>query len=478
MKRILIIDDDVDICSLLSRFLKRHGYEVDYNFSGKSALEMLKTKKYELVFCDFRLGDTDGRTILQKIKEQSPSTQVVIITGYSDVKLAVEIIKAGALDYIIKPLLPDEILLIAKRAFERDSETTKSEISTHVNGFGTGGEKPVKKNFQYSDLQRFIEGESQEAKELYKQVDLVAPTQYSVIIYGESGTGKESIALRIHAKSDRKDKPFVAIDCGSLTRDLAGSELFGHEKGAFTGAISSKPGQFELANGGTIFLDEISNLPYDVQITLLRAVQERKIKRLGGSKETPVDVRIIVASNESLSLASSRVGFREDLYHRFNEFSITIPPLRERHRDILTFARHFLKLANDELQRAISEFSKEVESVLLSYSWPGNLRELNNIIKRAALLTEGQTIQLSALPQEIVYAEKFSFNKAETSISLVEESPQIHSNNLKNVALGAEYEMIMDTLRKVNFNKSKAAQLLNIDRKTLYNKLQHFERKV
>jgi two-component system response regulator HydG len=474
MKRILIIDDDVDICTLLSRFLVRNGYEVDFLFSGKSALQMMKNQQYGLVFCDFRLGDMDGRTVLLKVKEQSPLTQVVIITGYSDVKLAVELIKAGAMDYMIKPLLPDEILLLVKHAFEIGNSSSKNP---NLDLADKPHDQKNTKLLPVPEIPRLIEGESDESKVLYKQVDLVAPTSYSVMIFGESGTGKESIALRIHAKSDRKNKPFIAIDCGSLTKDLAGSELFGHEKGAFTGALTSKMGQFELANGGTVFLDEIANLPYDVQITLLRAVQERKIRRLGGEKEINIDIRIIVASNEDLSNSALRTGFREDLFHRFNEFSITIPPLRNRKKDILIFARHFLLLANNELKRQPSNFSNEVEEVLLNYSWPGNLRELNNVIKRAALLSEGKTIKTSALPQEIIYAEKFSFNKAEPTSTNPLETPVTNSNYLKNVALGAEYEMIMETLKKVKFNKSKAAQILNIDRKTLYNKLQHFQRK-
>lgn len=473
MERILIIDDDVDICALLSRFLGRHGYEVDYVFSGVRAMEMLKAKPYNLVFCDFRLGDADGRTILQQIKEHTPETQVIIITGYSDVKLAVEVIKAGAFDYVTKPLLPDEILLLTRRALSSAAPKAEQKeepalTKTH-NGNSTS---------RSEELPRFIEGESRESRELYRQIDIVAPTGYSVIIYGESGTGKESVAQRIHSISPRRDKPFVAVDCGALTRELAGSELFGHEKGAFTGALGSRPGQFELANGGTIFLDEITNLPYDVQVTLLRAVQERKIKRLGGSKEIPLDVRIIVASNERLTDATARGAFREDLYHRFNEFSIFIPSLRERNSDILTFAQHFLKLSNHELNRNILGFDKEVANVFLRYSWPGNLRELHNVVKRAALLTEKNYIQLSALPQEIVYADKFSFARTETVNAGNSTSDRPARPALRSAALEAEYEMIMETLRQVNFNKSKAAQLLNIDRKTLYNKLQQYEKKV
>jgi two-component system, NtrC family, response regulator HydG len=481
MKKILVIDDDVDICLLLSKFLTRNGYEVSTTYTGGKALDSLKKgEKYDLVFSDFRLGDMDGLEVLTKIKEMNPALPVIIITGYSDIKVAVKVIKMGAFDYVTKPLLPEEILHTIKKALE-PVETGKGLLiggggSPRINALSTSSDALLSDNY--------IIGESAQAKELYKQIDLVAPTNYSVIILGESGTGKESVAQTIHNRSARKDKPFIAMDCGSLSKELAGSELFGHEKGAFTGALFSKAGHFEIANGGTIFLDEVANLSYEIQVSLLRVVQERKVKRIGGTKEVSLDVRIIVASNENLSEAFQKGKFREDLYHRFNEFIITIPPLRDRQDDIMVFANHFLSVANRELNKNIKGFSDDVVNSFMTYQWPGNLRELKNVIKRAALLTNGDLVMSKALPGEISYNTRISFS--ENSISGI---PSLHNNhtnglsnhnsipqapNLKNIALEAEYETIINVLKQVNFNKTKAAKILNIDRKTLYNKMKVF----
>ena len=458
MKRILVIDDDVDICLLLSRFLTKNGFSVSTAHSGAKALEVLKKEAFDLVLCDFRLGDTDGTEILTKIKEINPLISVIIITGYLDIKIAVKVIKLGAFDYVTKPLFPEEILLTVKKALESSenknkiNESSKSRIGTDISD---------------SD---FIFGDSTQSKELYRQIDLVAPTHYSVIIYGESGTGKESVAQTIHRKSPRKNKPFIAMDCGSLSKELAGSELFGHEKGSFTGALTSKIGHFELANGGTLFLDEVSNLSYDIQSSLLRVVQERKAKRIGGLKEIDLDVRIIVATNENLYESANKGEFREDLYHRFNEFGINIPALRERNKDIMTFATHFLKLANRELQKDIKGFSEEVTNAFKNYQWPGNLRELKNVIRRSALLTDEELVQKKVLPPEIYnYSISFGEKKMGSMLHQVSSAP-----NLKNIAHEAEYETITSVLEQVNYNKSKAAKILNIDRKTLYNKMKAF----
>jgi len=470
MAKILIIDDNIDICQLLERFFKKKGHDTKFFTSEVNALDYLKTNECDLVFCDFRLPKMDGKEVLEKIKQIDPSIQVVIITGYSDVKTAVDVIKLGAFDYVTKPLFPDEILITMEKALknkanlgqgQEDSALSKDKPSIH----------PVHKNgSSAAPSKQIIVGKSPEAKNIQKQIELVAPTNYSVIIYGESGTGKESIAYSIHSQSTRKDKPFVAVDCGSLYKELAGSELFGHEKGAFTGALQSKVGQFELANGGTIFLDEIANLSYDIQVSLLRVIQERKIRRLGSQKETPIDVRIIVASNEKINGATSKGTFREDLYHRFNEFSIDLPALRDRKNDIMMFADFFLANANNELGKQIEGFDEEVEGIFLDYNWPGNLRELNNVIKRAVLLSGKNKITAETLPQEIVFQSKFSL------IDDKSESKPLNgdAHNLKSIALNAEFEKIVEVLKKVNFNKSKAAQLLNIDRKTLYNKMKIF----
>ncbi len=458
-KKILVIDDDVDTCSLLSRFLTKHGFLVKYAHSGKSALTLLLEDRFHLILCDFRLGDIDGTEMLVEIKKISPDVPVIIITGYSDIKTAVNVIKSGAYDYVAKPLIPDEILHIIKRAL--DSSQVKKETES--------GSKP-KRVIKISDNGDFIPGESPEAKELFRQIDLVAPTNYSVIIYGESGSGKEAVARTIHQRSQRNDKPFVALDCGAISKELAGSELFGHEKGAFTGAAEAKTGHFEMANGGTLFLDEIANLPYDVQAALLRVVQERKVRKLGGNKEISLDVRILVASNEDLMESHHKGKFREDLFHRFNEFSIHVPALRDRKKDIMIFANHFLKAANAELNKTISSFSEDAQSCFMRYQWPGNIRELKNVIKRAALLSDDQMIEAKHLPLEISNPEKFI--SYESSSGAVKENPP--NTSLKNAAQEAEQEAILKVLKKVNFNKTKAAELLNIDRKTLYNKMKSF----
>jgi two-component system response regulator HydG len=461
MQKILVIDDDMDICNLLDRFLSKHGYAVKTAYNPSTAFGLIKNTTFDLVLSDFRLGHSDGREILKAVKEKDPTTQVIIITGYSDVKIAVDVIKMGAFDYITKPLLPDEILLLVDKALNKTDDVRSGKES--ISGVTT----PAKGiNGSSNGDPDYITGISPQAKEIDRQIMLVAPTPYSVIIYGESGTGKESIAHAIHMNSSRRTKPFIAVDCGALTKELAGSELFGHEKGAFTGALTQKIGHFESANGGTIFLDEVANLPYDTQVALLRVVQERKVRRLGGLKEIEIDVRILVASNERLSDGKK---FREDLYHRFNEFSINLYPLRERGKDIEMFANHFLKKACSELGKQINSFSPEVISVFQKYRWPGNLRELNNVVKRVALLTSGDEVRLNSLPHEISFGEKFSFDGPAHLAN--EESP----NKLKSVALNAEYEKILEILKQVNYNKSKAAKMLDIDRKTLYNKLKQYK---
>lgn len=462
MKRILIVDDEVNIGLLLSKFLTRNGFTVNTATSGLSALDYLAKDTYDLVLCDYRLEDTDGKEMLIKIKESYPLTGVIIITGYSDIKLAVELIKLGAYDYITKPLYPDEILNTINKAIDTQVALNDAFAESH-----TRQEAPKVKAAKpaYTQVENFVAGQSQASKELLKQIQLVAPTTYSVILTGESGTGKESVAKAIHLNSPRRDNPFVAMDCGSLTKELAGSEFFGHEKGSFTGALNTKIGHFEMANGGTLFLDEVGNLSYEIQAALLRTVQERKIKRIGSTKEIDLDVRIIVATNENLGTAIQKGRFREDLYHRFNEFSIILPPLSQRGKDIMIFARNFLDFANEELGRNVQGFSKDVEECFLTYNWPGNVRELKNVVRRATLLTESDEIQLKALPLEI------STDAKVTAIeNTIHRNPE-KSRDLKNAASEAEYDAILKVLREVNFNKTKAAKILNIDRKTLYNKM-------
>jgi two-component system response regulator HydG len=276
----------------------------------------------------------------------------------------------------------------------------------------------------------YIFGDTATFKQLLQQIDLVGPTNYTVIIYGESGSGKEAIAQEIHKRSKRKNRPFVAIDCGALSKELAGSELFGHEKGSFTGALNQKTGSFEIANGGTIFLDEVANLGYDIQVSLLRVVQERKMRRVGGTKDIELDVRIIVASNEKLWDSAKKGKFREDLFHRFNEFSIDVPPLRNRPEDIMLFANHFLQVTNAELGKRLKRFSPEVEAIFRSYVWYGNLRELKNVIKRATLLSDGDQIEATSLPFEISHYNKLQFDKAPEPAAV----NQVPNNTVEDLA--------------------------------------------
>ncbi|MVN20132.1 sigma-54-dependent transcriptional regulator [Mucilaginibacter arboris] len=468
MKKLLIIDDEINTANLLSRFLTRNGFEVMTAASGSAAAELLKNYSFTLVLCDFRLEDTDGREVLKKIKQQYPETGVIIITGYSDIKMAVELIKMGAYDYITKPLYPDEILNTINKAIETQSALAAAPPENiYQNPEKNTDKTSFKPTLGKGDL---VTGTSEASKELARQINLVSPTNYSVIIFGESGTGKESVAKSIHQNSDRYDKPFIAMDCGSLTKELAGSEFFGHEKGSFTGALNTKIGHFEMANGGTLFLDEIGNLSYEIQATLLRTVQERKVKRIGSTKEIDLDVRIIVATNENLIEAIQKGHFREDLYHRFNEFAIYMPALRNRGADIMLIATHFAKITSQELGKNITRFSADATTALTNYSWPGNIRELKNVIRRATLLTEGEEILTKSLPLEI-YS---NYIKTPVNEVLPEYKQQVVNPpkpDLKNAALEAEYETILRVLKEVNFNKTKAAQILNIDRKTLYNKM-------
>lgn len=475
MKNILIIDDEVNIGLLLTRFLTKHGFNVETATSGAKAMELLNVNKYDLVLCDYRLEDTDGREMLDKILGLHPQTVVIIITGYSDVKIAVEMVKNGAYDYISKPLYPDEILNTINKALETAQVRKEETVATTVTeDNGTRKTPKAAKAIEGNLLTKnYILGECDSARELYRQISLVAPTNYSVILFGESGTGKESVANMIHQNSPRKDRPFIPLDCGSLSKELAGSELFGHEKGSFTGALGQKIGHFEMANGGTLFLDEVANLSYDIQVSLLRVIQERKVKRIGGNKEIDLDVRILVASNENLWEAVQKGRFREDLYHRFNEFSIHIPPLRTRHGDLMLFADHFLKQTSNELNKHILGFSPDVIRYFTRYSWPGNIRELKNVVRRAALLTEdGREIETRSLPLELL--ELNTPITSSLSEPHYEEATRVISynrNDLKSAAQEAELDTIMKVLREVNFNKTKAAAILNIDRKTLYNKM-------
>jgi len=435
MAKILIVDDDVTFCLMLKKLLEKHHYQATTVFSPEEVKRLVRQEFYDVVLTDLRMPGVSGMDLIQMIKLESPETQIIMMTGYADISTAIQSIKQGAFNYIPKPFLPEEILNIIREALE---EVTKNhQAKNHQNNL-------TEKNF--------LDGISKVSVRLKEYIALVAPTPLSVLITGESGTGKEYVARSIHTLSTRCDGPFLAVDCGAIPKELVASEFFGHVKGSFTGAVVDKTGYFEAANGGTLFLDEVGNLSYATQIQLLRTLQERLIKPVGSSREIPVDVRIIAATNENLILAQEQGNFREDLYHRLNEFQIIVPPLRERGEDIMLFVRHFLNQANTVLEKCVSGFEPAVETAFMEYSWPGNLREMKNVVKRATLLASGKLITLNEIPAEI-------FN------------PQKKDDQFKLFNEENESELILKVLMSVGYNKSKAARLLKIDRKTLYNKL-------
>lgn len=438
---ILIVEDDLTFATMLKTWLGKKGYEVETASTNARARKLLTTRDFSLILSDLRLPDQDGIHLLSWLRDQQKATPVIIMTSYAEIQGAVLAMKEGAADYVSKPVQPDELLKKIKEAISQESKVVATP-------------KESKENFA---TQNFLEGESEAARQLYNYVNLVAPTQMSVLINGASGTGKEYVAHRIHQLSKRADKPFIAIDCGSIPKDLAASEFFGHVKGSFTGALTDKVGAFEEANGGTLFLDEIGNLSYEVQVQLLRALQERRIRRIGSTKEIEVDIRLVSATNENLKESISKGNFREDLYHRINEFTLLMPALKDRQEDILLFANFFLDQANRELDRHLIGFDAAASEAMQNYSWPGNLRQLKNIVKRATLLAQGDFISIRELGDEIL-------EHATPDAQQMQHSFVLHDEE-------TEKQRILNALQQTGNNKTKAAQLLGVDRKTLYNKL-------
>ena len=449
MEKILIIDDDNFICDILSKHLQNNNYQTEVAYSAKSAFELFKKKNFGLVLCDFRLPDSSGLEILQKIQLINPDLPVVIMTAYAEIAMAVKLIKMGAADYITKPIQHEELLVLIKSLFVKEVKEP-GELSNQP-----------KTTFTNDD---FVYGESHQIQHVLELARTVAPTDMSVILEGETGTGKEYIARFIHENSSRRNKPFIAIDCGAIPKDLANSELFGHVKGSFTGAIYDKEGVFQKADGGTLFLDEIGNLTYEIQLKFLRAIQERQVSRVGDDKSRKIDIRVISASNEKLQNEVQENRFREDLYHRLNEFVILLPPLRNRQKDIMIFVSHFINMANKELNKNILGITPEVEQIFMDYPWYGNIRELKNIVKRSVLLSKGDLIEKYSLPNEIVYPG----NRIDNPVA---NSELKTDSLLKNASSEIEKQLIIKTIQEAAFNKSRAAKLLNIDRKTLYNKM-------
>jgi len=432
-KHILLVEDDAAFGLMLQKWFGRNGYEATLRYSMKEAQKLLSNQSFHLVLTDLRLPDGDGIQLLQWMRDRKNTLPVIIMTSYGEIQTAVSAIRLGALDYLEKPIVPS----ILKE---------KIDQALHL---------PVKTASRTSSPQPttdMVMGQSRIALKMYDQIQKVAPTRFSVLILGESGTGKEYIARLIHQQSTRSNKPFIAVDCGSLSRELAPSELFGHLKGSFTSAYEDKTGVFEQADGGTVFLDEVGNLSYEVQIQLLRTLQEQKVRRVGAATDKKVDVRILAATNENLETAIIEGRFREDLYHRLNEFSLLVPPLRERKEDILLFTEEFLRQANRELDKRVKGFEPTVIHEFENYQWSGNLRELRNLVRRTVLFASSDTITTADLPvlTKPVVNEDFSLYRVN------------------------EKEQIENALRAARGNKSKAAQLLQIDRKTLYNKMHQY----
>jgi two-component system response regulator HydG len=440
MTTILLVEDDTTFSLMLKTWLTKKGFQVDAVSSISDAKKKLDKITYNIILSDLRLPDHDGIYLLKFLKDKNFNIPFIMMTNYADVQTAVQSIKLGASDFIAKPVNPEELLIKISDALSQ-KEKTPDEI------FSQRKRKKENRN-------EFIIGKSHQAVIVHEYIKLVAPTSMSILINGASGTGKEYIAKLIHNESPRKDGPFIAVDCGAIPKELAASEFFGHVKGSFTGAINNKTGHFMAANGGTLFLDEIGNLPYEIQMQLLRALQEKKIKPVGSNIELDVDVRIISATNENLRRALDTNFFREDLYHRLNEFSIQIPDLKDRKEDIMLFANHFLSLANEEFNKDIVGFDAETLKIFQYYSWPGNLRQMKNIIKRAVLLSKGNLITKEELSPEVFIV---NFSKENVSSALWDET---HEKN-----------QIINALKQCKNNKSQAAALLRIDRKTLYNKM-------
>ncbi len=481
MERILIVEDDLTFSTMLRTWLGKKGFAVETAGRVAAAMALFggggkgKGKNggdFDLVLSDMRLPDDDGLRLLEWLRGRGYGVPFIVMTSYAEVQNVVLAMKAGADDYIAKPLQPDILLqkindALAKRA---SGAAPKAKTVTPAAKTAVSSAKAASAAATQEDC--FIEGTSDVARRLYGYVGLVAPTPMSVLILGASGTGKEYVARRIHAMSRRSDGPFVAIDCGAIPRDVAESELFGHVKGAFTGAVADRRGAFVAAEGGTLFLDEVGNLSYDIQVRLLRALQEHRVRPVGAAEEIAVDFRLVCATNENLAAAVAAGTFREDLYHRINEFTIQMPALRDRSEDLYLFADLFLRQANSDLELSLSGFTPDASVLLARHSWPGNLRELKNIVRRAALLAQSGVVGRLHVEQAMA-ATAVPMQERSMGVSATQDAPATTPIAPLHDA-GTEAEQIRHALQATNGNKSLAARMLGIDRKTLYNKLEKY----
>ena len=438
MKDVLIVDDVVTLGLMLKTWFLKKGFQARSAISIGDAKKSIEEQKPDLIISDLRLPDGSGLDLIKWVKSHYNDIIMIMMTSYADIQTAVECIRSGAYDYVAKPLNPEEVL-IKLQALEnlKEKNVSQSRPSSVNTGQNIG----------------FVQGNSLEYKKLYDYVDLVAPTNLSVFIKGDSGVGKEHIARLIHEKSQRAAGPFIPVDCGVMSKELSASDFFGHIRGSFTGAIQDKKGHFVEANKGTLFLDEVGNLSVDTQMQLLRVLQEKKIKPVGSSKEIPVDIRIVTATNEDMEKAIASGKFRSDLFHRLNEFVIKVPTLDSCKEDIPLFAHHFLQMANQEMNKNVTDFDEKTMELFQSYHWPGNIRELKNVVFRLTLVTQEQIIKSDLLKETM------------PDIYNCEYPDNLDAKDIE------EKERIKEALEKTNNNKSQAAALLKIDRKTLYKRM-------
>ena len=451
MPKILIVDDEARILLLLQSLLKANGYETVTAKDGSSALDAIKTEDFDLVISDLRMAPMDGLTLFKEIKTLQPALPVILLTAYASVETAIEALKNGAFDYLSKPFKVDEMLDTVRRAIESSKNAAAAAV--------TDPNAPLR--YQFENLI----ATNSTMLQVCEMIQRVGPTAATVLINGESGTGKEVIARTIHNTSPRKEKPWVAVNCAALPENLLESEMFGHVKGAFTGAVVDKEGLFETANGGTLFLDEISSLPLLLQGKLLRVLQEKEIRRVGGNKSIPVDVRVIAASNSNLEQLVAQGTFRADLYYRFAVITLDIPALRDRPEDILPLARHFIRSETAGL-KAQPALSQEAADLLVAYAWPGNVRELENAIKHAVTFLQADTITPDLLPPRIV--SRASESKAQRAAA---PSSAQGNTSLKGFLKAKEKEYLEQILASTHGDKEKAAQTLQVSLATLYRKL-------
>ncbi|WP_303721055.1 sigma-54 dependent transcriptional regulator [Malonomonas rubra] len=451
--QILLIDDEQESCQALSLLLSRAGYRVESCHSGEKALSILNKQNFELIISDLFLPGVSGIDILKRVKEDSPQTCVILITGNASAETAVEAMKEGAFDYISKPFNFERLKLQVAKALEKSKLVIENQYL----------KQQLRHKYKFDN----IIGSSQAMQQVFSRMEKVVSTDSTILILGASGTGKELVAKAIHFNSSRKDKPFVAINCGAIPADLLESELFGHTKGSFTSAVSDKPGKFEIANGGTIFLDEIGNMPLQLQMKLLRVLQEHEFERVGSSKKIRLDVRLISATNADLAEQVKIGNFREDLYYRLNVIPIVLPALKDRRGDITLLAKHFLTKICKEMNRPLMALDHQALQSIEAYDWPGNVREMENVIERTIALTDGNLITCNDLPSDIGSASR------EKSTS----APQVTETgiDMPQVIAEIEKEMILQAMDIGKGVKAKAADLLGINRTTLVEKIKRLK---